>query len=77
MGYKYNIFRKMARELEYMGRVNQFNVKSIAVLEPERMVNRALWGTDYRPNDVRLQYEALLSYTLNNVERVAHPNEKH
>lgn len=46
-----NSFRKVLRHLEHLGRIQPF-ICPDPVLDPQRVVNRAMWGTDYHPEDV-------------------------
>lgn len=46
-----NCFRKVLRHLEHLGRIRPY-ICPDPVLDPQRVVNRAMWGTDYHPEDV-------------------------
>lgn len=49
-----NSFRRCLRHLEHLGRVRQFTYRE-EILDPQRVVNRAMFGTDYHPDDVAFQ----------------------
>jgi len=51
---KYNYFKKALRELQHQGRLLQFQ-GNLFSLDPYRIVNRALYGTEYDPDDVKLR----------------------
>ena len=57
----YNMFRKVLRHLEHRGRVLKF-LSSEEILDPQRVVNRALYGTDYHPDDVAFKIRSAMSY---------------
>ena len=57
----FNMFKKVLRYLEHRGRVLKF-LSSEVILEPQRIVNRALYGTDYHPDDVALKMRSAMSY---------------
>lgn len=56
-----NSFRKALRELEHIGRVRQFT-STEEILDPQRVVNRVMWGTDYHPEDVAFQLTKALKH---------------
>ena len=49
-----NFFRKLGRYLDHLARIEP-NTRSHVVLDPERVVNRVIYGTDYHPDDVSIQ----------------------
>jgi len=56
-----NSFRKALREMEHIGRVRQFT-STEEILDPQRVVNRVMWGTDYHPEDVAFQLTKALKH---------------
>lgn len=56
-----NCFRKALREMEHLGRIRQFTYAE-EILDPQRVVNRAMWGTDYHPEDVGFQLTRALKH---------------
>ena len=54
-----NIFRKMLREVNHRNRVRKF-MPSGEILDPHRIANRAMYGTDYHPDEVRFREDAAL-----------------
>lgn len=51
-----NMFRKVLRYLEHRGRVLKF-LSSEEILDPQRIVNRTLYGPDYHPDEVAFKRE--------------------
>jgi hypothetical protein len=56
-----NIFKGTLRYLEHLGRMRKFSHDE-PVLDPRRMVNRTLYGTDYHPEDVAFQLTKALKH---------------
>lgn len=54
-----NSFKRLRRYIEHCNRLNEFSYKE-AVLNPERVVNRALFGTDYHPDEVSFQLNKVM-----------------
>jgi hypothetical protein len=49
-----NAFRGCLRYVEHLGRIRSFTCEE-PILDPRRVVNRAMFGTDYHPEDVAFQ----------------------
>lgn len=56
--YRHNIFNKMLRHIQHVRRVEEFDLGE-PVLNPDRIINRALYGTDYDPDKYKLVYKPL------------------
>jgi len=50
-----NSTKRLYRFIEHINRLNEFSYRE-AVLNPERVVNRAIWGTDYDPKECGLRF---------------------
>jgi len=48
-------FNKLIRILDHQVRINKFAYDEVA-LDPNRLVTRALYGTDYDPDSVKFIY---------------------
>ena len=55
-----NQFKKLERYFDHRGRVSQFEL-GYPVLEPDRIINRALYGTDYDPQEVGFAMNRVMS----------------
>lgn len=49
---RYNPYDKVIRAIEHNNRLLNFLPRGL-VLDPDKVVNRALYGTDYDPDEVR------------------------
>ncbi len=65
-----NSTKRLYRFVEHSNRCNKFSYAEM-VLTPERVVNRALYGTDYDPKDVSFRIQCtprgLVYYTRESI----------